>query len=75
MELTKLWTENKKTITTTAIVVVVGMLIVRFFNVILFGAIVVGLAVAAVLLWGHLTKKHGGAEGIWKAFLKEIGVA
>jgi hypothetical protein len=74
MELTKLWDENKKAITTTAIVVIVGLLVIKFFDVIFWGAILVGLAVAAVLGWNYLTKRHNGAEGVWKAFLSEIGI-
>ncbi len=74
MELTKLWAENKKAITTTVIVVIVGMLLIKFFDVIFLGGIVIALAVAAVLGWNYLSKKHGGPAGVWKAFLGEAGI-
>jgi hypothetical protein len=74
MELTKLWAENKKAITTTAIVVIVGMLAIKFFDFIFWGSLLVALGVAGVLTWNHLTKKHGGVEGVWKAFAKEVGI-
>ena len=74
MDLMKLWTENKKTITTTVIVVVVALLVIKFFDVIFVVGMLVALAVAAVLGWLHLSKKHGGVEGVWKAFLAEVGV-
>jgi hypothetical protein len=72
MELTKLWTENKKTIVTTVLVVVVALLVIKFFDVIFWVCVIAALAVAAVLAWGQLTKKYGGAEGAWKAAMKEI---
>jgi hypothetical protein len=72
MDLTKLWAENKKTIITTAIVVIVALLIIKFFNYIFLAGIVVALAVAAVLGWNYLSKKHGGTAGVWKAFLKSF---
>lgn len=74
MELTKLWTENKKTISTTVVVVIVALLVIKFFDVIFVVGMLVALAVGAVLGWLHLSKKHGGAEGVWKAFLGELGV-
>jgi hypothetical protein len=74
MELTKVWAENKKAITTTALVVVVGMLLIKFFDIIFWGAFVIAIAVAAVLAWNHLAKKHGGIDGMWKAFRKEVGI-
>lgn len=72
MDLIKLWTENKKTIVTTVIVVVTALVLIKFFDVILWVGIVAALAVAAVLGWNHLTKKYGGPEGVWDAFLKEV---
>ena len=74
MDLTKLWNENSKAITTTAIVVIVGLLVIKFFDWIFLTGLAVAMAVAAVLGWNYLSKKHGGWEGMWKAFLKEIGV-
>jgi hypothetical protein len=74
MELTKVWEENKKAIITTAIVVIVGLLVIKFFDIIFWGSLLVALGVAAVVGWNHLTKKHGGADGILKALMKEVGI-
>lgn len=74
MELTKLWTENKKIITTTVLVVITALLVLKFFDYIFLAGLVAALAVGAVLSWNHLSKKHGGAKGVWEAFLGEIGV-
>jgi hypothetical protein len=74
MELTKFWTENKKTIITTVIVVVVALLVIKFFDVIFWVGIVAVIAIAAVIGWGKLSKKHGGPQGVWKALLTELGI-
>lgn len=74
MELSKLWSENKKVILTTAIVVVVALLIIKFFDYIFVAGILIALAVAAVLGWNYLSKKHDGPKGVWAAFLKALGV-
>lgn len=66
------WNEHKKTIVTTAIVVLVGLLVIRFFDVIFLVGVLVALGVSGVLAWNHLTKKYGGLEGVWKAFLAGI---
>lgn len=73
MELTKLWDDNKKTIITTVLVVIVGMLVIKFFDLIFWGSLLIGVAVGAVLGWNHLTKKYGGPAGVWKALLAELG--
>ncbi len=73
MELTKLWAENKKIITTTVLVVVTVLLVLKFFDYIFLAGLVAALAVGAVLGWRHLSKKHGGWEGMWKAFLTAFG--
>jgi hypothetical protein len=72
MDLEKLWADNKKTIVTTVLVVVVGMLVIKFFDVLFLGAIVIALGVAAVLGWNHFTKKYGGPEAALKAAMKAI---
>lgn len=74
MEVTKLWAENKALVIKVALIVFVGLLVIKFFDVVFFGAFLVALVVAAVLGWNHLSKKHGGAEGVWKALLKELGI-
>ncbi len=74
MELTKFWTENKKVIITTATVAIVALLIIKFFDLIFWGGLVVAIVVATVLGWTHLSNKHGGAEGVWKALLTELGI-
>lgn len=69
MELTKLWADNKNAIVTTVIVVIVGLLVIKFFDVIFWGTVLVALGVAAVLTWNHVSKKYGGIDGIWKAIV------
>jgi hypothetical protein len=74
MELTKVWTENKKAIITTAVCVIVGLLVIKFFDLIFWGSVLVALAVGAVLGWNHLSKKYGGVDGIRKALFNEVGI-
>jgi len=74
MEATKFWAENKKLMLTTAICAVVALVVIRFFDLIFWGGLLVALVVGTVLGWTHLSKKHGGAEGVWKALLAELGV-
>jgi len=74
MEVTKFLAENKKLMLTTALVAVVALVVIRFFDLIFWGGLLVALVVGAVLGWTHLSKKHGGAEGVWKALLAELGV-
>ena len=74
MELTKFWTENKKLILTTATVASVALLVIKFFDWIFLGGILIALVVATVLAWNYVSKKHGGPEGVWKALLNELGV-
>lgn len=73
MDLAKLWAAHKKTVITTAIVVLVGMLLIRFFDFIFLAIFLVALGVAGVLGWNHLAEKHGGSKGVWKALLAELG--
>lgn len=73
MDIETVWAEHKKAILTTVIVVVVGILVIKFFDFIFWGSMLVALAVAVVLAWNYLAKKHGGLEGVWKALLKEFG--
>lgn len=74
MELTKLWADNKKIITTTVLVVVTVLLVLKFFDYIFLTGTVAAIAIAAVLGWNHLSKKHGGPLGVWNALLTELGI-
>ncbi len=74
MEVTKFWTEHKALVIKTAVVVAVALVLIRFFNFILLGSVLVAIGVAGVLGWNHLSKKHGGAAGVWAWALKEIGI-
>ena len=65
--------ENKKLIITTATCAVVTLLVIKFFDFIFWGGLLVALVVATVLAWNYLTQKHGGAKGVWQAFLAELG--
>lgn len=72
MDLAKLWAEHKKTIITTALVVIVGMLLIRFFDFIFVAIFLVALGVAAVLGWNHLANKYGGTKGALEALRKAV---
>ena len=74
MEVSKFWAENKDLILKTAAVAIVVLLVIKFFDYIFLCGILIALAVAAVLGWNYLSKKHGGPEGVWKALLSELGV-
>lgn len=74
MDLTKFWTDNKKLIITTATAVAVALLVLKFFDFIVLGVVLVALGVAVVLFANHLKTKHGGTDGVWKALLKELGL-
>ncbi len=63
-----------KAIITTIIVVLVGLLVIKFFDVIFWGSVLVALAVGAVLGWNYLSKKYGGLDGVFKALMKEVGI-
>ncbi len=72
MDLEKLWAEHKKTVTVTAIVVIVGLLVIKFFDFIFWGSVLVALGVAGVVAWTHLSKKYNGASGMIDAAIKAI---
>jgi len=57
----KFWAEEKKTIITTAVVAIVALLVIKFFDVILIGGFFVAIAIAGVLAWRYI-EAHGGIE-------------
>lgn len=73
MEATKIWAENKKLITTTALCAFAALLVLKFFDTIFFMAVLVAIVVAVAVYWSHLCKKHGGPSGVYKHVLKEFG--
>lgn len=72
MEPATFWAENKKTILTTVACVIAGLLVIKFFDLIFWGAIITALVVAVVLFTGSLKKKHGSLDAALKAMMAEI---
>lgn len=74
MNTEEFWTENQRTILTTAACAFVALLVIKLFDVILVWGIVIAACVAAVLAWQHYSQKYGGAGGVWKTIRQELGL-
>ncbi len=70
--MSKFWSENKMTILTTAACVAAGLLVIRFFDVLLFGAIITAVVVGAVLLVNRAKKEHGSLEAAFEALMAKL---